>query len=553
MTDINSISFDPDALQVDAIVIGAGFGGLYAVHKLRDALGLNVQGFDTATNVGGTWYWNTYPGARSDTEVTAYCYSFDETLFNEWNWTERYPRQSEILRYLNHVADRHDLRRSYRFETTVTGTRFHDDACRWEVVTADGQHYSAQFIVEGVGLLSATNIPAFKGLASFTGTMHHTSRWPRNGVDLTGKRVGVIGNGSTGVQLITTIAPEVQHLTVFQRTPQYTVPAMHRPIDAHFMDAIKADYPGYWNSVRNSISAFGIYESDKPASSATAEEQQIAFEAQWQRGGGFQFMLGVYSDVVVDRRANAVATDFISRKIREIVKDPATAKALTPTDLYAKRPLCDDGYYETFNRDNVSLVDVKRHPIIEITPKGILTEAGETELDVIIFATGFDAFTGNYLKFEQHGRAGLSLRDKWAKRPRAWHGITTAGFPNWFMIFGPMCPFTNQPPAHEVQVEFIAQAVKHVRDIGAASIELNQDVEDAFMDVCDEMAAGTLFNETDSWINGANIPGKPKATMVFVGGMGAHVAELEKVAKNGFEGFTVRAAAVDAEPGTKSI
>ena len=541
MTVIHALRFEPAAIQVDVVVIGAGFGGLYAVHKLRDALGLNVQAFDTATGVGGTWYWNRYPGARSDTEVTAYCYSFDEALFNDWQWTERYPRQPEILRYLNHVADRFDLRRSYKFETTVTGARFNDATCRWEIVTHDGQHYSAQFVVEGVGLLSATNIPPFKGLDSFAGTMHHTSRWPRDGVDLAGKRVGVIGTGSTGVQLITTIAPAVAHLTVFQRTPQYTVPAMHRPIAPDFLDTIKANYQGYWDGVRNSLSAFGIYESDKLAHSATPQEQAAAFEAQWNSGGGFQFMLGVYADVVVDRRANQAATDFIKQKIRALVKDPATAQALTPTDLYAKRPLCDDGYYATFNRDNVTLLDVKKNPIVEITPKGIRTAAGETELDVIIFATGFDAFTGNYLKFDQYGREGLSLREKWANRPRAWHGVTTAGFPNWFMIFGPMCPFTNQPPAHEVEVEFIAHAIKHVRETGAASIELNQEVEDAFMTVCDELAAGTLFNETDSWINGANIPGKPKATMVFIGGMGAHVAELKRVVKSGFEGFTIRA------------
>lgn len=541
MTDINTIHFDPNAIQVDAVVIGAGFAGLYAIHKLRNELGLTVQGFDTAKGVGGTWYWNTYPGARSDTEVTAYCYSFDRELFNEWNWTERYPRQPEILKYLNHVADRHDLKRSITFETSVTATRFNDETSRWEVLTDDGQHYSAQFLVEGVGLLSSTNIPDFPGLASFQGELHHTARWPEGGVDLRGKRVGVIGNGSTGVQVITTIAPEAGHLTVFQRTPQYTVPAMHRPIEPEFLDAIKNDYDGYWNSVRSSISAFGIYESDISADSATPEERDVAFEAQWNRGGGFQFMLGVYNDVIVSREANAAATKFIARKIREIVKDPETAKALTPTDLYAKRPLCDDGYYETFNRDNVTLLDVKKHPIIEITPKGILTEAGEVELDVIIFATGFDAFTGNYLKIDQYGRGGLSLRDKWAHRPRAWHGVMTAGFPNWFMIFGPMCPFTNQPPAHEVQVDWIAGAIKHVRETGAASIDLKEDTEDTFMDQCDEMAAGTLFAETDSWINGANIPGKPKATMVFMGGMGAHVDEITRAAREGYQDFTLGA------------
>lgn len=536
--DINEIEFAPDAIQKDVVVIGAGFAGLYAVHKFADELGLDVQGFETGDGVGGTWYWNTYPGARSDTEVTAYCYSFDRELWNEWKWTERYPRQKEILAYLNHVADRYDLRRHYRFGTTVAGTRFNDDTCRWEVVTTDGQHYSAQFLVEGVGLLSATNIPDFKGLDSFEGETYHTSRWPREGVDLAGKRVGVIGTGSTGVQLIGEIAPQVGHLTVLQRTPQYSVPAVHRPIDPEFLAQINADYDGYWESVRNSASAFGIYESDVPHSNFTPEEWDEAFEKQWNSGGGFQFMLGVYNDIIVDRNANAAATSFIARKIREIVKDPETAALLTPSDLYAKRPLCDDGYYDTFNRDNVTLKDVSRDPIDTFTPRGVLLASGEeVELDVVIFATGFDAFQGTYLKIDQYGRNGLSLREHWAHRPLAWHGVTTSGFPNWFMIFGPMCPFTNQPPADEVHVNWIAEAIKHVRSTGAAAIELDAGVEEEFMKTCDEMFAGTLFYETDSWINGGNIPGKPKVTMVYLGGMGGNVAELQRTVDAGFDVF----------------
>jgi cyclohexanone monooxygenase len=547
MTETSTVSPDAGATQVDVVVIGSGFAGLYAIHKLRNEMGLTVQAFDNAGGVGGTWFWNTYPGARSDTEVTAYCYSFDRELFDEWVWTERYPRQAEILRYLNHVADRFDLKRSIEFETSVATTRFNDDTGRWDVVTDKGALYSAQFLVEGVGLLSSTNIPDFPGLDSFEGELHHTSRWPQGGVDLAGKRVGVIGNGSTGVQVITAIAPEVAHLSVFQRTPQYTVPAMHRPIAPDFLDGIKADYDGYWDSVRHSASAFGIHESDVPFDSVPPEEREAIFEAQWNSGGGFQFMLGCFADVIVSREANDAATDFIRRKIREIVKDPVVADKLSPTDLYAKRPLCDDGYYETFNRDNVTLVDVKAHPIVAITPKGIRTEAGEVELDVIIFATGFDAFTGNYLKIDQYGRDGLSLRDKWAHRPRAWMGVTTAGFPNWFMIFGPMCPFTNQPPAHEVDVDWIAGAIKHVRDTGASSIELSLETEDAFMDLCDEMADGTLFPKVDSWINGGNIPGKPKATMVFMGGMGACYDELTRVANEGYPGFHVKSlSTVDA-------
>jgi cation diffusion facilitator CzcD-associated flavoprotein CzcO len=539
--DVDSVGDDaaPATATVDAIVIGTGFGGLYAVHKLRNELGLNVQAFDNAGGVGGTWYWNTYPGARSDTEVTAYCYSFDRELFESWRWTERYPRQPEILRYLNHVAERYDLLRSIQFRTTVESATFDEDSGRWTVVTSDGGRWSTQFLVEGVGLLSSTNYPDLPGLSSFTGQMYHSARWPRDGVDLTGKRVGVIGTGSTGVQIITAIAPEVEHLTVFQRTPQYTVPAKHRPIDPRLLEKILADYDGYWNSVRSSLSAFGFKESEVTIDGTAPEEREAAFERQWNSGGGFQFMLGVYSDVIVNRESNSAATDFIRKKIREIVRDPETAAALSPTELYARRPLCDDGYYETFNRDNVSLVDIKADPILAVTPKGIRTELGEVELDVIVFATGFDAFTGNYLKIDQRGRGGVSLRDRWADRPRTFMGVMTAGLPNWFMIFGPMCPFTNQPPAHEVEVDWIAGAIQYARAAGADTIEVTVEAENAWMDTCDELAAGTLFPEVDSWINGANIPGKPKAVMVYMGGMGAYTEELARVARERYDGLTL--------------
>jgi cyclohexanone monooxygenase len=532
-----------ETTEVDAVVVGTGFGGLYSIHKLRNDMGLTVQGFDAAGSVGGTWYWNTYPGARSDTEVTAYCYSFDRELFDEWNWTERYPRQPEIKRYLEHVAERYDLKRSVQFNTTVVSTDFDDATQRWLIVTDKGERWSAQFIIEGVGLLSSTNIPPFRGIENFAGKLYHSSRWPQEGVDLRGKRVGVIGNGSTGVQIITAIAPEVGHLTVFQRTPQWTVPAMHRPIDPHFLDAIKDDYEGFWDSVRSSAAAFGFDESQVPHDSASPEEREAAFERQWNSGGGFQFMLGVYNDVITSREANKAATDFIAKKIRELVSDPETASLLTPTDLYAKRPLCDDGYYATFNRDNVTLADIKSQPIIEFTEKGVRTEAGEYELDVVVFATGFDAFTGNYLKIDQHGRDGLSLREKWAERPRTFMAVMTAGFPNWFMIYGPMCPFTNQPPAHEVEVDWIASLIDHVRSTGAQTAEVTAAAEQRWMDTCDELAAYTLFPETDSWINGANIPGKPKAVMVYMGGMGLYCDELARVAREGYDGLEISGAA----------
>jgi cation diffusion facilitator CzcD-associated flavoprotein CzcO len=543
MNDVATPRVAPARIEVDAVVVGAGFAGIYAIHKLRNDLGLEVQAFDNASGVGGTWFWNLYPGARSDTEITAYCYSFDRELFETWEWTERYPKQPEILAYLNHVADKYDLKRSIQFDTSVVSSTWNDSTNRWDIETDKGQLWSAQFLIEGVGLLSSTNIPDLPGQSSFTGEFHHSSRWPKDGVDLEGKRVGVIGTGSTGVQIITSIAPEVAELTVFQRTAQYTVPAHHRPIEPEFMDKINSDYEGYWkNDVLSSITAFGFAESEVPAMSVNESERDAIFEAQWNSGGGFQFMFATFSDIGSSRDANDAATAFLRRKIKEIVNDPETAEKLTPKDLYAKRPLCDDGYYATFNRDNVALVDVKAHPILEITPTGIRTDEGEYELDVIIFATGFDAFTGNYLKIDQRGRSGVRLADKWSKRPRALLGLMTTEFPNWFMLFGPMSPFTNQPPAHEVQVNWIADAIRHLREAGGDTIEPTVEAEDAWMDSCDAIAAQTLFPQVDSWINGANIPGKPVAVMAYMGGMGGYMNELKRIVDNNYDGLSVSGA-----------
>ena len=530
--------------EVDVVVIGSGFAGLYALHKLRNGLGLKVRSFDDASGVGGTWYWNRYPGARSDTEVTAYCYSFDRELFDEWKWTERYPRQHEILGYLNHVADRFDLRRSITFGTTIESAWFDETTNRWDIKTSKGERISAQFVVAGVGLLSSTNYPDIKGRDIFAGDVYHTARWPQEGLDLTGKRVGVIGTGSSGTQVIAEIAPQVGQLVVFQRRPQYSVPAQHGPIPQQVLAEIKADYDGYWESVRRSITAFGFAESDVPAMSVSEEEREAVFEKAWNIGGGFRYMFATFGDIGVDPAANEAAASFIRNKIKEIVKDPKTAEALTPHDLYARRPLCDDGYFATFNRDNVSLVDLQVEPIQEITPKGILTSAREYELDVLVFATGFDAVTGNYVKIDIRGRNGQKLRDEWSEGPRALLGLAISGFPNLFMIFGPMGPFTNQPPAHEVQVDWIADAIEHVRRNSLGSIEVNRAAEDDWVSECNQIAHSTLFPKVDSWINGANVPGKPVSVMFYMAGMGAYVDRLEQVVANDYEGFAVGAPTV---------
>ena len=394
-------------LEVDVAVIGTGFAGLYALYKTREELGLRVHAFDDGEGVGGTWYWNRYPGARSDTEVTAYCYSFDREMFDSWKWTAKYPRQSEILAYLNHFADRYDLRRDITFGTHVDSVTWNDETSRWELRTDKGQHVTAQFVIEGVGLLSSTNLPAFPGQEKFKGEIHHTARWPHEEVSFAGKRVGIIGTGSSGVQCIAEIAPECEHLTVFQRTPQYIVPAVHGPRDPKILESINADYEGYWDSVLRSVKAFGFEESSITGDGMSPEERDDIFERQWNSGGGFQFMFATFNDVGTSLETNQAATDFIKRKIKAIVKDPETAAKLTPNDLYAKRPVCCDDYYETYNRDNVELIDVKAHPLVEITQNGIRTNEHEYELDMLIFATGFDAVTGNYLKIEHRGRGGV--------------------------------------------------------------------------------------------------------------------------------------------------
>jgi cation diffusion facilitator CzcD-associated flavoprotein CzcO len=526
-----------EPIHVDVAVIGAGFAGLYAVHKVRNDLGLTVQGFENGSDIGGTWFWNRYPGARADTEVTAYCYSFDRELFDQWKWSQRYPRQAEILSYLDMFANRYDLRRSYLFDTQVETVRFDEATDRWDLILGTGQRYSAQFVIEGVGLLSSTNIPDFPGQDSFPGEIYHTSRWPQQPIDFAGKRVGVIGTGSSGVQVISEIGSQAAHLTVFQRTPQYIVPAQHGPLDPDLLNRISADYDGYWQSVLASVTAFGFDESQTPGEGMSAEEREAIFEKQWNSGGGFQFMFATFNDIVTSVEANTAATDFIKRKIAQIVDDPETAAKLTPTDYYAKRPICCDDYYETYNRENVSLVDAKAHPILEITSNGIRTDEGEYELDVIVFATGFDAVTGNYLKIDHIGRGGVSLRDKWADRPHVHLGLMSTDFPNIFMIFGPMGPFTNQPPAHEAQVDWVARAIRFVREHELATIEPTQESEDQWLATCDEIANATLIPKVDSWINGANIPGKPIAIMFYMAGMGAYMEQLQQAIDSDYEGF----------------
>lgn len=541
-----------DTIYYDAVIIGAGFGGIYMLKKLRDELGLKVRAFDKASGVGGTWFWNRYPGALSDTESFAYFFSWDRELCQEWDITTRYLNQPQILSYLNHVVERHDLLKDIQLETAITSAVFNEADNRWLVSTDDGRQYSAKYLVTALGLLSATNIPDIKGLKQFKGQMYHTAHWPEDAA-LGGKRVGVIGTGSTGSQVITAIAPEVGHLTVFQRSAQYTVPVGNGPVTQEYVDDIKRNYDAIWKEIRSSQLAFGFEQSTIPTMSVSPEERKAIFQRAWDFGGGFRFMFQTFNDIAVDEQANQAAQDFIREKIAEIVKDPETARKLMPRDLYAKRPLCDSGYYATFNRPNVSLVDVKETPIEEITEKGIRTADGvEHELDVLIFATGFDAVDGNYKRIDIRGRDNRSISDHWRNGPSSYLSVATSGFPNMFMILGPNGPFTNLPPTIETEVEWVSDLIGHMQANNLEVMEAEQASERQWEITCREIADQTLFARTESWIFGANIPGKTHAVYFYMAGLGPFSEELAAVKADNYRGFKFKLQAPSRAPETEA-
>jgi cyclohexanone monooxygenase len=525
--------------DVDAIVIGAGFGGIYMLHKLRNELGLTVQAFEKGGGVGGTWYFNRYPGAKSDTEGFVYRYSFDSDLLQEWDWSTRYLDQPDVLAYLEHVVERHDLARDIQLGTEVTGAAFDEETDLWTVTTDDGTSRTSRYLVNALGLLARTNFPDIPGRETFAGRLVHTNAWPDD-LDITGKRVGVIGTGSTGTQFIVAAAPRVEHLTVFQRSPQYSVPSGNGPVDQAEVERTKADFDAIWDQVRGSVVAFGFEESGVSAMSVSEEERRRVFQENWDKGNGFRFMFGTFNDIATDPDANAAAASFIRSKIAEIVEDPETARKLTPTDLYAKRPLCNEGYYETFNRANVELVSIKENPIQEIIPGGVRTADGvEHECDVLVFATGFDAVDGNYRAMDLRGRGGRHIDDHWSEGPTSYLGLSKAGFPNMFMILGPNGPFTNLPPSIEAQVDWIGGLIGHAERTGVRTVEPTPTAEDGWTATCREIADMTLFPQADSWIFGANIPGKKNAVMFYMAGIGAYRQKLDEVAGNDYEGFAL--------------
>jgi len=530
--------------QLDAVVVGAGFAGLYALYKLRDVMGMEVQVYETGDGVGGTWFWNRYPGARCDSESYYYCFSFDEDLAQEWEWSGKYPEQPEIERYLNHAADRFDLRRNIQLSTRVTSAQFDDAANRWVVGTEHGERVSARYLITAVGCLSAANIPEIPGRGSFQGESYHTSNWPKDGVDFTGKRVGLIGTGSTGIQATPVIAAEAGHLTVFQRTPNFTVPARHAAFLAEDQARIKENYAAIFARTRESPAGFPYFPIDRETMSVSAEERQKVLEGLWEEGG-FKFMWGGFSDLLINPVANEIASEFIRNKIRDTVKDPETAELLCPTDhpYGSKRPPIDTDYYVTFNRDNVKLVDIRSAPIEAITPSGLRTGDAEYELDIIVFATGFDAMTGSLIKIDIQGADGRRLADAWADGPRTYLGLQVAGFPNLFTITGPGSPsvLVNMPVAIEHHVDWIADCIERMRKQGETRIEATEDAQDSWVEHVAEVSEQSLMAQANSWYVGANIPGKPRVVMPYAGGQPLYRERCAAVVDADYEGFEFRA------------
>ena len=532
----------PDGLDFDAVIVGAGFSGLYMLYRLRDVLGLSARVYEAGDGVGGTWYWNRYPGARCDSESFYYCYSFSRELEQEWTWSSKYPEQPEILSYLEHVADRFDLKRDITLSTRVTGATFREGDGSWEVRTDDGAVVTARYLISAVGCLSAANVPPIPGLERFEGSWYHTGAWPHEGVDFSGRRVALIGTGSTGIQATPVIAAEADHLTVFQRTPNYSVPARNFLMSDEATREIKASYPEIRRKARESFGGFPYDRSERSALADSPEEREALYERLWAEEGGFKFIYGSYNDLLINQAANDTAAEFIRGKIREIVKDPEVAETLAPKDYPygTKRPPIDTHYFETFNRDNVTLVDLRRTPITEITATGVRTTDGDYEVDIIVFATGFDAMTGSLLRIDPEGRAGTPLATAWEGGPVTYLGLQVAGYPNLFLITGPGSPsvLTNMPLAIEQHVEWIADCIAFMREHGWTTVEATEDAQEAWVDVVRDVAEVTLFPKANSWYLGANIPGKKRVFMPYVGGFAPYREHCDEVVAEGYRGFS---------------
>jgi cation diffusion facilitator CzcD-associated flavoprotein CzcO len=529
----------------DVIVIGAGLSGMYQLHRLRQ-LGVTVRVFEAGGGVGGTWYWNRYPGARFDSESWTYGYSFSDELLQEWEWSEHFAGQPETLRYCNFVADKLDLRRDISFNSRIAAATYDDAAPGWEIVTTDGRRARARFLISAIGPLSAPTMPTIPGVETFRGEAFHTGAWPHHPVSFAGKRVAVIGTGATGVQAITEIAKTVGHLTVFQRSPNWCAPLHNGPIDAATQRRIKARYPEIFARCRDSFGCF-IHDADRRNALEVSPAVREAFYEKLYREPGFGIWMGNFRDILIDREANATITEFMRRKIRERVKDPALADALTPKThgFGTRRVPLESGYYEVFNQPNVRLVDLRATPIERITPTGIRTSEAEYPFDLIVYATGFDAITGAFDRIEIRGVGGRTLRDKWAEGPRTYLGLQIAGFPNLFTLVGPhnAGTFCNMPRCIEQNVDWVTALLQHMRARGYSRAEPSEEAEAAWTAHVHESAARMLFTQIDSWMTGinSNVPTRRGRTvMVYAAGAPKYRERCEAAAANGYEGFVLR-------------
>ncbi|MGA6222080.1 flavin-containing monooxygenase [Streptomyces umbrinus] len=528
----------------DVVIVGAGFAGMYMLHKSRE-LGLTARVYEAGGGVGGTWYWNRYPGARCDIESMQYSYSFSEELQQEWDWSERYAAQPELLSYANHVADRFGLRSDIQFDTRIDRAEFDGSRGIWRVATSVGDAVTARFVILATGVLSSAQLPMIKGIDSFAGDIYHTARWPHEPVDFTGRRVGLIGTGSSGVQATPVIAGQADHLTVFQRTANFSLPARNAKLTDQQRQEIRSNYPEIRRFAREQ-SRTGVYVPlpDRGALDDSEQTRRAKYEAQWERGGlGF---LSLYNDLLRNRASNDTAAEFVREKIAEIVEDERTAKLLQPTThpLGAKRICVDTDYFATFNRPNVSLVDIRANPIEEIGPDGVRTTEGDHKIDVLVFATGFDAITGSVLKIDIRGRDGQRLQEKWADGPRTYLGLMSAGFPNLFIITGPGSPagLTNAIVSIEQHVEWIGDCLSHLKAHDITTIEAGREAEDEWVALVNEVASKTLYPLADSWFMGANIPGKPRVFLPFVESVARYRQICLDVAEQGYRGFVTNGA-----------
>ena len=543
-----SISGKSHAEAYDAVVVGAGFAGMYMLHRLRKQ-GLSVRVYEQGDGVGGTWYWNRYPGARCDVESMQYSYSFSDELQQEWDWSERYAPQPEILKYANHVADRFNLRSDIVFNTRVEQAAFDEGTNRWSVTTCEGENatntVTAAYVILATGCLSNARMPDIKGLKDFKGKVYHTGHWPHEPVDFTGQRVAVIGTGSSAIQSVPLIAAEASHLTVFQRTANFSIPARNAPLTPDERDAFRSNYPEIRRQAREEMRN-GIFQElpDRGALDDGDNERRARYEARWARGG--LTFTAAYNNIALDQAANDTAAGFVREKIAEIVRDPQTAKLLQPDNhpIGSKRICVDTDYYATFNRANVTLVDIRTSGIEAILPNAVRAGNRDYEVDALVLATGFDAMTGSVAKIDIRGRNDKTLNQKWAEGPRTYLGLMSAGFPNLFVITGPGSPsvLSNMIVSIEQHVDWIADCVGHMRDHGIEAIEAEREAEDRWVAHVNEVAYGTLYPQANSWYMGANIPGKPRIFMPYIGGVGAYRQICNDVAAKGYEGFVMTGA-----------